>query len=869
MRRVAAWLVQLVWLFGMVQAHAVPVTTEDSQVLNADIAWCVSPRETTLANLQAQGCDWQALAEQGLSRGYDPRAHWMRLELTNPSSETVERWLEVGNAQTTELTLYQPGDKDWLQHRLGLSVPKSVRGAVEREYDVLALRLPANARQTLWLRMVSDNPVHLHAKLWRPEVFLEEWINRHFWMNLGLGGLLSTAFLSAAIYALSRQRMYGFFAVALLGQLMVYGIVSGLIWRAWWPDGWTMPANMILLGAVLSTGGMSAYLLTFLPIHARQWRTFKIFSAMVAITGLVLLIGLILGVGAVGGLWQLSVLCSVVCASVVLWRALREGIRAAGILLACFSLFLLVALVRVMVLLGVMSWRNDISQLFPMLLLITSPLILLALVDRSRQVAEALARAEAASAAQLQFLAQMSHELRSPLDCILGYAQLLSHHPNSAEINNGLSSIFDNGRQLLGLIDQILDYARGLAGKLRVEPVPVELSSYLGGIERLGRLLARQHNNEFVMRLKGRMDLVQQQAVVFDPDRMRQVLSNLLGNAARHTQDGCVTLEIDVQAPQGQMEALLWRVIDDGEGIAAKDQKRIFQPFERVIGASRFGRPGVGLGLAICRQLVELMKGKLTVQSSVGAGACFEVSLPVQVEPLAKVRLQEGHEGLDASGYQGRRRHVLIVDDAQESRSILAMLLQDLGFVVTQADSGRQAVALLTPQWSVDLVVADQFMTDGDGWTVLEAFHALRPETPVVLISATPPNPPPDWPNGVRFAATFLRPIDHAKLLLAIGDLLAIEWVPAIAQGQSHKAVPAAAQTSSMAWPWPDLVHRHELAGMLEQGRVTAIRDWAQQLRQRHPAYSDWAQEVISAVQALDFQRLEQLCASAMPGTPS
>ena len=417
-------------------------------------------------------------------------------------------------------------------------------------------------------------------------------------------------------------------------------------------------------------------------------------------------------------------------------------------------------------------------------------------------------------------------------------------------------------------------------------------------------LLATHQDNRFELITAGGTAGLRACAVRLDADRLRQVLGNLLANAARHTQNGAIRLEVQARPLGSERLRLEFAVSDTGEGIAPEDQARVFQPFERAHRGVARRRQGTGLGLAIARQIVELMGGELTLESVLGAGACFRFWLPVQILPAEAVNRGDQVEGFTAAGYAGPRRRVLLVDDEGGSRGILAGLLQELGFEVIEAESGNAVAARLPGLLALDLVLTDQFMPDGDGWQVLKTLTAARPEVPVVLLSAAPPSPPADWPGDCRFAAPFLKPIDHALLLRRIGDLLDLHWLddplplagPSVPAGEADflsqeptvpnagSADPATASSviavtggavdaeispscllqgypgAAEVAPMPaDLLH---LARLVELGQVTAIKEWVLDLKSRHPEQAAFADQVLTALNGLNFDRLAQLAES-------
>ena len=894
------------WLSGPAAAAALDVLAGPRQVAVSASDWCATPRELSLEAVRGGACTLQPLTPAERARGFDRRAFWVRLHLANPGPEPVERWIEVGHPRLAEVSLFAETPAGWEREDLGLAIPLAARGAVARKADVLPVNLAARSEQMVWLRVASDTPIDLTPRVWDPRVYRETRSTLDFWAAVGLGGLTVALLFALLMLALTREASYGFFALAMLGSLIMVGIVSGLLQRHAWPSTWPLPSAMIALGALLLLLGYYGMLRVFIPQLARYPRAVGLLKGLVGLTAGLLLFAVGIDFTAVAWLWSQVIILTGLAMLWVIWLAWRGGDRAAGILLVAFAMPMVLLGVRLLFSLGLIDWVPELVLLGPWAMVLSTPIVLMGLVDRTRQLQGELQRVQAESAAQLAFLARMSHELRSPLDTILGYAQLLARTHPALATSQGVLTIHDSGRHLLRMIDHILDYARGAAGMLELQPEPVRLATFLRGIERMARLLAAHQDNRFALITAEGTAGLAAGAVRLDPDRLRQVLGNLLANAARHTQHGAIRLEVKARPLGTERLRLEFAVSDTGEGIAPEDQARVFQPFERAQRGVAKRRQGAGLGLAIARQIVELMGGDLTLESALGAGACFRFWLPVQVLPAAAVTRGDQVEGFTAAGYAGPRRRVLLVDDEGGSRGILAGLFQELGFAVIEAESGNAVAARLPGLPALDLVLTDQFMPDGDGWQVLETLNAARPEVPVVLLSAAPPSPPADWPGDCRFAAQFLKPIDHALLLRRIGDLLDLQWLDdplplagpsaAVAQADFRSPEPivlnaglADLATGSLviavtggtvdaeisptgpqpgcpsaarAAPIPaDLLH---LARLVELGQVTAIKEWALDLKSRHPGQAAFADQVLTALNGLDFNRLAQLAKSGV-----
>jgi PAS domain S-box-containing protein len=456
------------------------------------------------------------------------------------------------------------------------------------------------------------------------------------------------------------------------------------------------------------------------------------------------------------------------------------------------------------------------------------------LSERKLAEAEREARhaAEAANRAKSAFLANMSHELRTPLNAILGYAQLLKHEPALSDRQTcGLDTIEQSGRHLLTLITDLLDLAKIEAGKLELWPEWLDLPHCLGVVADIVRMRAEE--KELLLTVAPAPNLPR--SVRADEKRLRQVLLNLLGNAVKFTDRGEVSLRVECLARAAATATLRFEVSDSGVGIAPEELETIFQPFEQV-GPMDRRVAGTGLGLSISRQLVRLMGSEIQVDSTPGKGSrfWFDLTLPA-VEAETAVRPAQQR----VVGYQGPRRSVLIVDDVASNRAPLADLLGALGFDVTEAENGAQALARAQAA-RPDLVLMDLAMPVMDGVEAIRRMRAL-PELarlPIIMLSA---NTEPSQASG---ADLFLpKPVEQETLLQQIGTLLGLDWI--------YAQEPAAADELPMVLPpRADLEELHQLARF---GNMATIRAWAARLRERDAIYlpfTDRLQRLAAAYQS-------------------
>ena len=334
--------------------------------------------------------------------------------------------------------------------------------------------------------------------------------------------------------------------------------------------------------------------------------------------------------------------------------------------------------------------------------------------EESRRLIEAREHAESAARAKSEFLATMSHEVRTPMNGVLGIAELLLDTPLSADQRDYVETILRSGQALLEILNDILDLSKIEAGKLDLESIAFDPVQALDDVMALSG--PRASAKGLVLESRVAPDVPRD--VIGDPGRLRQVLSNLIGNSLKFTDAGEVRAETCVASSEGDRVVLRFTITDTGIGMTPEQQARLFRPFTQADTSTtrRFG--GTGLGLAICLRLVEMMGGRFEVASQPGRGSSFSFTLCCRRAPAGASRAESDNHQLQRR-FSGR---VLVVEDNVVNRKVARATLQGFGLEVLEAENGSLALDVLARE-PVDLVFMDMHMPVMDG---LEATRRIR-----------------------------------------------------------------------------------------------------------------------------------------------
>ncbi len=336
--------------------------------------------------------------------------------------------------------------------------------------------------------------------------------------------------------------------------------------------------------------------------------------------------------------------------------------------------------------------------------------------------------ANAANRAKSAFLANMSHELRTPLTAVLGYCELLEEEVeelNLPTIAEDLKKIGFNARHLLGLINDVLDLSKIEAAKLEIVEAPVEMEGLLQEVEAAASGLAQAKDNRFVIEAQDAP-----RSIVADELRLRQILLNLIGNAAKFTEKGTVTLS--VRPSPDDPSRILFEVRDTGIGMTADQIANLFKRFQQADQTTTRKYGGTGLGLALTQALVIMMGGEIRVESRPGEGSTFTVALPAAGRP----REMPAEAPVPGMAARGEGPKVLVVDDDAGARDLLHRILTKEGFDVVCCSHAEDAVDRAR-DLKPDAILLDVMMPGMDGWAVLQALRRDPDTADIPIIMQT------------------------------------------------------------------------------------------------------------------------------------
>ena len=392
----------------------------------------------------------------------------------------------------------------------------------------------------------------------------------------------------------------------------------------------------------------------------------------------------------------------------------------------------------------------------------------------NEQLKVAVQKATAAGEAKTQFLFYMSHDIRTPMNALLGYSRMIKAELTDPKLLNYQKKLEQAGSLLLSIINNVLDMARIESGKVNVETSPCNLPRLFNDLCEVFELSAEEKNLKHVLDVR-----LEHPNVLCDTTKVKEIFTNLLSNAVKYTpKGGSITFSITEEAsPRTGFMTLKAQISDNGIGMSEAYQKTIFEPFTREHNTTTSKIAGTGLGMPIVKRLVDMMSGTITVKSEPGRGSIFTVYLPLEIlafsEPAADKKNDARDEALRIRG-----RHVLIAEDNDLNAEIALFILEEIGVSADRVSDGRQCVNRLAsaPAGTYDAILMDIQMPAMDGYEATRAIRALsdREKARIPILAMTANTFQEDKTNAVTAGMNgfVAKPIDPAVLTSALAAVI-------------------------------------------------------------------------------------------------
>lgn len=702
---------------------------------------------------QIESAPFRPNRQSTLNFGFTRHPVWVRLTFYNMSHQS-RWWLSVGTVRLQNVMLYQQDTKGhW--YALAQGAGGSGEASIRHRGHFFEINLPPSESHEFYIKVESLTAIALPVTLWSPTAYIAK-NNQDALLQGGLYGvLIGIAIYYLIVSILLRKSTYWQFSGFLLACAVTSAAYNGYLQLWWGPFIGQWNVRITLISIVCMNIGLLAFVRNFLQVRH--------YAPMMAcgLTGSLVASYLLL----IPAVWADYITIARFLSGWSPWNGALTLVSAAWVMFKGYRparLFLLsMVVVWVALLLHILFMLGWISIHFSEQMVLWSlmgvvPLMAAsfadqqrllevekeralqqslslkqqslnsledAIAERTQQLNQARQKAEAASEAKTNFLAVMSHELRSPMTAVLGAAKLLTHQKLPETARDLVNTPDSAGCQLLRLIDDVLDLSRSEAGQPVLMPALFNPEQVMTEVYDLLQPVAADKGLELVLNIQDKLP----ETLWGDASALQRILNNLVMNAIRYAEQGHITIGADCQRDGDSRVAFRCWVEDQGPGIALEQQAVIFQPFEQLDQGYGRQHGGAGLGLSICRCLVEAMSGTLSLNSQPGRGACFQftISLPEAVDHLSN------------KAYDVPALRILLVEDVAMNREVLAQLLRHEGHDVVPVSSGEQALQQLGLPFQLksssqsnqdnhfDVVLLDIQMPGMDGFEVARRISAL------------------------------------------------------------------------------------------------------------------------------------------------
>jgi signal transduction histidine kinase len=687
-----------------------------------------------------------------LNAGFSRSVYWLRLDLKYQPrvDDQAQHWLlELAYPPLDHVDLYLPDGQGGfrLAQRTGDALPYSSRQIRQNNY-VFELDLQPGQPQRVYLRLQSQGSMQAPLTLWAPNAYLEAQPDRIYLLGIIYGTLLVMLIYNLFIFVTVRDISYLYYILYIASFGLYQVSVNGAGIEYFWPDNpwWANVATPFLIGATALFGCQFSRSFLHTAEHSR-WINRLLLAMMacgVAVMVLALTASYSLSLRLATSL-ALLFSVSIFTAGIVAWL---RGMRVARYFIFAWTAFLAGGVINSLMVMGHLP--NSFFTMYASQIgsALEVALLSLALADRinamkeeraailqqsSRELEKLNRELEVSNQLKDEFLSTVTHELRTPMNGVIGSLELMQTLPQSAELQQYQQTAENSARDMMRMVNDILLLGELQAGKLHAQPDTFSLRGMLEGLRARFTPQAADKHLQFILELDDRLP----DTLEGDAAKLGQALGYLLDNAIKFTPSGSVTLRVEREEVLGRDPRLHISVLDTGIGFVTPPDDALYQRFKQLEGGMTRQYGGLGVGLAICRQLVGLIGGTLRHSSHPGQGSCFELTLalvePKPEEPQLLVPrvpcVQPRRAPADCT--------VLVVEDNAINQVVTRGMLLKLGYRVRTANNGAEALALLREE-RVDAVLMDCQMPVMDGFATCRALRQLPgcADLPVLAVTA-------------------------------------------------------------------------------------------------------------------------------------
>ncbi|MEM7181434.1 MAG: ATP-binding protein [Spirochaetota bacterium] len=476
------------------------------------------------------------------------------------------------------------------------------------------------------------------------------------------------------------------------------------------------------------------------------------------------------------------------------------------------------------------------------------------------ELLQAKEQADRANEAKSRFLANMSHDIRTPMNAIMGFSELLSSMITDKKSNSYIKSIHSSAKSLLALIDDILDLSKIEAGKLEINHESVNPFLLFQEIQNIFSIKISQKNISFLIEIDPEIP----QWLILDETRLQQVVFNLVGNAIKFTDKGFVKVKVSKTFNKEDKSSLDLKITveDTGIGIPENQQSRIFDAFEQQEKQKIQKYKGTGLGLTISKRLVEMMGGQLTLESTFGKGSVFSIELlDVAVASTSQNEVHTPDLSIDPTGFLPAT--VLVVDDIQANRKLVRGIIQKTQVKVLETNSGERAIAY-AKKYQPDLIFMDIKMPGMDGFTATAKIKAEL-DIPIVALTASAMIEDRSKVEQSRFDGYLKKPVQMSEIYLEMSKFLPHKDVDKTVEQASTASNSYEVDETALAKILPEVVNLLDAKweSVYQKNNINMIKDFAKEVQflnqdTKYPPLLEFSENLMRYTDTFDIINLQQ-----------